>query len=179
VPDLPPNTESDELIMRRFCASLDEQVFQILAVRYYDRARWVAQARLGSESLAQDAVQETFIRIVRHRKRYDHSKPFSQWFYTVLRNVCTDFYRKEARHQQALNTLAEIGPVSDQHEPARTRVRELVAALPLGDAELLRIRYLDGLSYQEISQRLNCSLAAAKKRVQRLLKRLKPQAAGV
>ena len=177
MPELLTNEEPDAVIMRRFCESLDEQAFKILASRHYDHALRVAQERLGSESLAQDAVQETLIRIVRQRKRYDPAKPFAQWFYTVLRNVCTDLYRKEARHQQAVHDLAkaELMPVNNEWaELARARVLELVAALPGGDAELLRVRFLDGLSYQEIGERFHCSLDAAKKRIQRLLKRLKP-----
>ena len=161
--------------MRRFCKSLDEREFHVLATRYYDSALRAAQDRLGNESLAQDAVQETLIRIIRHCKRYDSTKPFSQWFYTVLRNTCTDLYRKEARHQQALNILAQSDSFSDGYEPdepVRARVLEIVAQLPRSDAEILWLRYVDDFSFKEIGTHLNCSLEAAKKRVQRLLRRL-------
>lgn len=176
MPDKLECEESDEIIMRRFCESLDERVFHALAARYYDSALRVARERLGNESLAQDAVQETLIRIVRHCKRYDATKPFAQWFYTVLRNTCTDLYRKEARQQKALDALAQSDFLPgglEPDEPVRARVLEMVAELPRSDAEILWLRFVDDFSFKEIGTRLNCSLEAAKKRVQRLLKRLK------
>ncbi len=164
---------ADELLMRRFCETLDEQVFRVLASRYYESALRVAQERLGDYTWAQDAVQETLLRIVRFRSHYDPAKPFAHWFYAVLRNVCTDLYRKEARQQNALKALAEAGlDYAPDHAP-KERVLELTAGLPRPDTELLHLRFVDGLSLGEIGGELGCSLDAAKKRLQRLLKRLK------
>lgn len=167
---------SDEVLMRRFCETLDERYFRELAGRHYATALRVAQERLGNEALAQDAVQEAFIRTVRFRKRYDAGKPFAQWFYTVLRNACTDLYRKEQRHQEALADFAELAPAAAEGDnSSHERVRELAARLAPEEARVLRLRFVEGLSLDEMGRRLDCSLEAAKKRVQRLLKRLKPE----
>jgi len=164
---------SDETLMRRFGERLEDETFRLLASRHYDKALCIARARLGSDNAAQDAVQETLIRVVRFRKRYDPSKPFAQWFYTVLRNVCTDLYRKERRHQDALQAFAQVAPAHAPGASAIERVLDLTTGLPPADARILSLRYADGLPISEIGQRLGCSLDAAKKRLQRLLKRLK------
>jgi RNA polymerase sigma-70 factor (ECF subfamily) len=164
---------SDGTLMRRFCESLDDATFHTLASRYYDKALRIAKERLGSDSAAQDAVQEAMIRIVRFRKRYSPAKPFAPWFYAVLRNVCTDLYRKELRHQEALNAFAETPRLLGVDESAMARVHDLTAGLSPGEVEILRLRFVDGLSLNEIGWQLQCSLDAAKKRLQRLLKRLK------
>ena len=164
---------SDETLMRRFCESLDDETFHTLASRYYDKALRIARERLGNDSAAQDAVQETMIRVVRFRRRYSPAKPFAPWFYAVLRNVCTDMYRKELRHQEALSAFSNAAPMLGVDESALARVHDLTAGLSPGEVEMLRLRYVDGLSLNEIGWRLECSLDAAKKRLQRLLKRLK------
>ena len=113
------------------------------------------------------------IRIVRFLKCYSPAKPFAPWFYAVLRNVCTDLYRKELRHQEALIAFSNAAPALGGDESAMARVHDLTAGLAPGEVEILRLRYVDGLSLNEIGWRLECSLDAAKKRLQRLLKRLK------
>jgi len=164
---------SDETLMRRFGERLEDETFHLLASRHYEKAVRIAKARLGSDSAAQDAVQETYIRIVRFRKRYDPSKPFAQWFYTILRNVCTDIYRKERRHQAALAAFSDAGPALAVHHSANEKFLDLTVGLPPGDAEILSLRFVAGLSLAEIGCHLQCSMDAAKKRLQRLLKRLK------
>ncbi len=166
-------TTPDEVLMRRFCQTLDEECFRVLAARHYAGALRLAQGRLGSEDAAQDAVQEALIRVVRYRRRYNPSKPFAQWFYTLLRNVCTDLYRKEQRHREALETFSEVRPAIRAETSALERVLDLTAGLPPTDAQMLGLRFVEGFSLGEIGSQLGCSLDATKKRFQRLLKRLR------
>jgi len=163
---------SDETLMRRFCESLDDEAFHTLASRHYAKALRIAKARLGSDTAAQDAVQETMIRVVRFRKCFRPTKPFAPWFHAVLRNVCTDMYRKELRHQEALIAFSNAAPALGVNESAMARVHDLTAGLSPGEVEILRLRFVDGLSLAEIGWQLQCSFDAAKKRLQRLVKRL-------
>ena len=163
---------SDEALMRRFCETLDESVFRKLAERYYDRALRIAEDQLANGTTAYDAVQETFIRVVRHCKRYDPDKPFSPWFFTILRNVCADFRRKEARHLDALHRLAEAGMPHPGNDATAARAGALLECLGGDDVRLLKWRYGQGLSVAESADRLGCTVEAAKKRFQRIIKRL-------
>ena len=160
--------------MRWFCQTLDEECFRILAERYYDQGVRVARDRFGRDSAAHDAVQEALIRVVRYRRRYDPSQAFAPWFYTILQNVCIDAYRSEARYKELMETFSVLNQPGSPDTAVSERARDLSASLPPEDADLLQMRFTEGLSLAEISHRLGCSLAAAKKRVQRLIQRLKP-----
>jgi RNA polymerase sigma-70 factor, ECF subfamily len=164
-------TATDEALMLRFRDTLDDAVFDLLMDRYYGRALTIAGSRIFDRSLAQDAVQETFIRVVRERKKYDGRK-FSPWLYTILRNICTDFIRREMRHRDKINALAVVTP-EDSQPAQQDDFNELVAALPPADREVLVYRYVQGLSFQEISELMDITEDTAKKRGQRALQKLR------
>ncbi|MCK5849390.1 MAG: sigma-70 family RNA polymerase sigma factor [Kiritimatiellae bacterium] len=171
--DLPIENVSDEILMGQFCEKLDEDAFRAVAVRYYDSALNIARSKLGNEALAQDAVQEAFIRIVKHRKRYNPSKLFAPWFYTILNNICIDFRRREVRYRETLNDFSNAQEDKSYGGYLKNIVRDLLDSLSRADKNILMLRYIDGLSFAEISKHSECSLDAAKKRVQRALRRVK------
>ncbi len=162
---------SDEALMLSFCDTLDESFFNELMNRHYGPALHIAETRLFDSENSVDAVQETFIRIVRHRKKYD-GRRFAPWFYAILRNICTDIIRKEMRRKKKHDAFQEEMP-EDTPTARPDEFAALLAALPLGDREALTLRYAADLSFSEIAAHLDCSEAAAKKRVQRALKRLR------
>lgn len=164
---------SDEDLMRGFCRTLDDDVFHALADRYYERAVRFAGNQLGNSTTAYDAVQEAFVRVVRHRKRYDPGKPFAPWFFTILRNVCTDFKRKEARRLDALHRFTDLVRWPRENGAARDRVGALLECVDDDDVRLLRLRYVQGMSVAEIAGNIGCSFEAAKKRMQRVILRLR------
>lgn len=160
--------------MREFRDTLDEGAFHVLASRYYERAVGIASERLGAADAAQDAVQETLIRIVRHRRRYNPARPFAPWFFAVLRHVCADLQRRERRRRRTLDEFAAAASVPETDNAAWEFVADLTVGLAPADSELLALRYTEELSLGQIARHLDCSLEAAKKRLQRLLKRLRP-----
>lgn len=164
---------ADEELMRRFQETLDEGSFRLLAARHYERALRIAQSRLGNHGTAQDAVQEALLRVVRYRKRYDSSKPFAPWFHTILRNVCTDFLRQEARRRTTLASLTEEIPPAPIPAPWKERLVDLLASLPEDGAQLLLRRFVCGMSLGELAVQCQSSQEAIKKRIQRLILRLR------
>jgi len=169
--DLNPCT--DESLMCLFRDTLDEDVFTELMTRHYGPALHLAEIRLFDPENAIDAVQEAFIRIVRKRKRYD-GRRFAPWFYSILRNICTDIIRKEMRRQKKHTDfkeqpLTEAPPASKPHDEFDT----LIGSLSPRDREALTLRYAADLSFAEMAALLSCSEAAAKKRAQRALHHLR------
>jgi len=167
------NDCADEVLMRRFQETLDEASFRLLASRHYDAAVRIAQRRLGNHHNAQDAVQDALIRVVRHRRRYHSSRPFAPWFHTILRNVCTDILRQEARRTKALANLPEATPSLPMAAPLKERVVELLGGLPADGAQLLQWRFVCGMSLDELAVQCQSSQEAIKKRIQRLIHRLR------
>ena len=92
---------SNEALMARFQARLDASAFERIVSRFLSPALAAAGQILSDAALAEDAVQETFLRLVRGREAYVATKPLASWFYAILRNVCTDMLRRRARQAHA------------------------------------------------------------------------------
>ncbi len=171
---MPPEATSDENLMRRFQETADESAFNELVLRYHRPALAIARGRLaGRETLAEDAVQEAFLRVVRHRDRFDCRRPFAAWFYTILRNLCADFHRKATRREQQLRELEhEAARAADERrDPGRTAAA--LAALEPDERDIIVGRFVHGLTLADLAAGLGISEEAAKKRAQRALQRLR------
>ncbi len=162
----------DELFAR-FQSERSEAAMEGLVARLLRPAMAAARHILSEEALAEDAVQETFLRLVRETRRYDPRKPFSRWFYTILRNVCRDILRRLAKSASVpegrLHPHAESGP------PTRGtgRADHLLERLGRDERAVLLLRIQASMSFEEIGAALGISVDAAKKRAQRGLRRLR------
>lgn len=117
-----------------------------------------AYSLLGSVSAAQDAVQETFLRLCRENpaKLAGHE---AAWLYRVCRSRALDALRKE-KPMQPLSTeqsdhLAASGPTPAQqaaHGESEALTRRLLDALPAREREVIRLKFQQGLSYREIAR---------------------------
>jgi len=97
---------SYETLMARFQARLDSDAFEQIVSFYINPALAVARQILLDDTLAEDAVQESFLRVIRKREQYIPGNPFSCWFYAIVRNVCVDMLRKLTREKEALENAA-------------------------------------------------------------------------
>ncbi len=168
------HTLADEALMLRFQRQNDEAAFQALASRYAGAALALADGRLRDTGLSNDAVQEALLRVVRQKSRYDARRAFAPWFYTILRNVCRDFFRKEARYRQKMTEFAEQGPsVASSSAPSLAALEEGWAALKDAEREVLTLRLIQGLDFRAVGACLGCTEDAAKKKGQRALRRLR------
>ena len=160
--------------MARYQRRLDAGAFDQLVSRFLAPALGVAQQMLSDRALAEDAVQETFLRLVRGRERYLPSKSFSPWFYAILRNICRDMLRRRQRRQE-LHDRAAASVDRRVHEPASAPfdVLGLLDALPAEARAVLELRVVQGLAFRDIAAALGISEEAAKKRGQRALRRLR------
>lgn len=158
--------------MIRFQRTLANEPFHEIVKRHYTLAVYFAQGRLGNATLAQDAVQETLIRIVRERNRFDGERPFASWFYTVLKNICIDIQRREGRYKEKLEDFAAETRDREQHDGTGDHL-EALNLLSEQEREVLLLRLVSGFSFREIAHHFECSEDAAKKRAQRALRRLR------
>jgi RNA polymerase sigma-70 factor (ECF subfamily) len=159
--------------MTQFQRVLDIGAFQQLVSEYSGPALGVAQRILSDHVLAEDAVQETFLRVVRCRHRYDPSKSFSLWFYTILRNICTDMLRQRMRHMKAVGEIAEESIHAVQKPSHILDVQDVLQSLPASEQVVLTLRIVHDLPFREIATVVGISVEAAKKRAQRGLRTLR------
>jgi len=159
--------------MRRYQERLDEAAFDQIVGRFLSPALAVACQLLSERALAEDAVQETFLRLVRRRERYDPSRPFATWFYAILRNVCIDMLRRRARREQAVQEASAEQARREPGPPPSLDPFALLARLGEDDRAVLRLRVVQDMPFRDVAAALGVSEEAAKKRAQRALRRLR------
>lgn len=163
---------SHETLMVRFQSRLDSYAFDKIVSAYMKPAVGVARQILSDRALAEDAVQESFLRVIRKRHQYIPGSPFSCWFYAIVRNVCVDMLRKCKREKETLKQVAaSLEPESlRSHRPDTP---ELLDVLARSDRDVLVLRVVHGLGFRDVAAALGISEEAAKKRAQRALRRLR------
>lgn len=158
--------------MMKFKSVLDQAAFAQLIRDYASVAKAVANQILCDRGLAEDAVQETFVRLIEKRDQYSFSKQFSPWFYAILRNVCIDMVRKQQRDRKCARRL-----ISETANNVSFKLRQenldLLDLLPTREKNVLELRVIHSMSFKEIAAALEISEEAAKKRAQRGLRKLR------
>ncbi len=158
--------------MVQFQTQLDSYAFDRIVSAYMKPAVGVARQILSDHALAEDAVQESFLRVIRKRDQYIPPSPFSCWFYAIVRNVCMDMLRRCGREKEVLEKVTTLGrpdlPRTDLPE-----IPELLTVLERSDRDVLVLRIIHGLGFRDVAAALGISEEAAKKRAQRALRRLR------
>lgn len=162
--------------MARYQKRLDAQAFERIVSQFLRPALAVARQFLSDAALAEDAVQEAFLRVVRKRRQYEPSRPFAGWFYAILRNVCRDMLRRRGRQSRLLAEAAErTESWVAQPQTARVDMLDLLATLPEDARAVLLLHIVEGLAFRDVAAALGISEEAAKKRAQRALRKLRDE----
>ena len=145
----------DDLVAIRNCIDGDKDSFRFLVERYQHQAIGHATAILGNREDASDAVQEAFIDAYRAINRFDFTRRFYPWFYVLLRNRCFKMLAAAGRRDtQRADEMEILAPQSESSIEATLSLEAALLSLMLEDRELVTLKYLDGLSYQELAELL-------------------------
>jgi RNA polymerase sigma-70 factor (ECF subfamily) len=134
----------------------------------------------GDRLLAEDLVQEAFLRVLRSIGQYQYGRPFKPWLYAIATNLARDHY-KRAETRYTLSETGEepaggraVGPEERvlADEQAR-QVAAAVMALPTHQRETVVLRYYQSLSLSEIADALGVPLGTVKSRLHLGLRRLR------
>jgi RNA polymerase sigma-70 factor (ECF subfamily) len=163
----------------------DERGFQELVERYQTRLLNFVFRTIGDRERAEDLVQEVFIRVYRHLHRFDRSKKFSTWIYTIASNLAKNELRNRSRNPLVLFQTLRGNASDEEDRPLqfedtssrpddlyrkrhlRQLVDQTVAALPEHHRQVFVLRELEGKSYEEIAEITNCNLGTVKSRLNR------------
>jgi RNA polymerase sigma-70 factor, ECF subfamily len=148
----------------------DLDAFEVLVRRYQEPVYRVALRMLGSESDAQDAGQDAFIRAWRSLAGFRGDSGFATWLYRIVTNRCLNMLA--ARRPVEPLTEAHTDPRADPAEIADRRdrfraVADSILALPPEQRAALVLREFQGLTYEEVAEVLGVSPAAVKGRIHR------------
>ena len=155
----------------------DGTAFEALVEQHQSALLRYALRLSGSEEDARDAVQETFLKLVRHGPELTAGESWVAWLYRVCRNLCADRARKEARMQVRHMKVAvpDLSPREalplEQAETSAT-VDHLLSQLPDQDREVLLLKVHQGRSYREIAQITGLSLHKVSVSIHRGLRRM-------
>jgi len=137
------------------CRTGDTEAFRHLVQHYQSEAIGHASAILGNREDAMDAVQEAFIDAFQSLDQFDLNRSFYPWFYVILRNRCYKLAQVRRRGELSSSDDMEILAAGPGVRPEESMLLErCLLELPVQDRELITLRHLDGLSYQELSERL-------------------------
>jgi len=163
----------------------EKRAFNELVDRYQSRLNNFVYRTTGDRERAEDLVQETFIRVYRHIHRFDQSKKFSTWIYTIASNLAKNELRNRSRNPLVLfQTITKNWAASDEralewedntYRPddlfrkrhLKQLVESVVDELPTHHREVFILREMEGKTYEEIAEITGCNLGTVKSRLNR------------
>ena len=167
----------------RAARSGDRSAFEALVTANQAMVYSLAYRMTGNPEDAADIAQEAFLNAWRGLGSFGEQSSFSTWLYRLTSNACIDFLRREKRRPALSMTLEEDSDDDDrqadlpderfsperelERKEAAQAVRRGLAALSPEHREVLVLRELEGLSYQEISAALGIEEGTVKSRIAR------------
>lgn len=178
VPDSRVPDSIDARVIRA-CQQGDREAFHLLFEAYKDRVFSIARYSLGDEAAADDVTQQIFVKLITRIGQFRGDSEFTTWLYRLVINSCLDERRKRRR----LLPVGEIDTMSstaNQGSPetgyARREVTDSVRQAINGLKPKMRLpvllKYIEGLSYEEIAEVLGCSKGTVASRLNRAHKAL-------
>ena len=162
---------TDGEAIRRVLAG-DIEAFSTLVQAHHAGCMSFARSMLGRKEAAEDVVQETFLRAYRSLGRYDHRGQFRAWLFRILVNRCRTAGARERRRRKEWIPLEDlplgsIPSVSPTDVLTRASVHRALEQLAGEQREAFLLRYIEQLSYEEMSFVTGAGVSALKMRVAR------------
>ena len=172
--------------------------FDSLVQRYHKQAYNIAYRLTGNHADAEDLTQEAFVRAFRFFDNYRRDLPFENWLYRIISNLFVDDLRRKPKARiHSLdapvggdgnggegNAYFEIPDLRENpervvlHEELDERIQRALEALPADFRLTVILADIEGLSYEEISETMGCSLGTVRSRLHRGRKLLRGRLAG-
>ena len=168
---------ADQLIDGRVieaCRQGDRAAFQLLFETYKDKVFSIAVYSSGDRSLAEDVTQQIFLKLFTAIRQFRGDSEFTTWLYRLVVNACLD-ERRRRRKLLPLGETVAVGNPSDKRpqekQYARLEVAEAVRAA-IGELKPkfrlpILLKYIEGLSYEEIASVMGCSKGTVASRLNR------------
>ena len=159
-----------------FLEPLNEQVIKLLVDNHKQFQSFI-ERRVGSKAVAEDLLQLSLKKALEHAPRLLKNESILSWFYTILRNTITDFYRSESVEERKREEFKKLLTVSDYSEKLEENVcqclRELIPTLKPEYGELILKIDLEKNCPDEFSKRLGISRGNLDVRLHRARQALK------
>lgn len=156
------------------CKKGDREAFHDLFEAHKDRVYTIAFHYSGDEAMARDVTQQVFLKLFTSINQFHEDSQFTTWLYRIVANACTDEHRKRRRFvpfSPEIEVRTMVGKGSQEEAYHR---REVAASVHGAIAELtpklrlpILLKYVEGLSYDEIAESLGLSIGTVSSRLNR------------
>jgi RNA polymerase sigma-70 factor, ECF subfamily len=183
---------SDEALMEVYQQG-NTRAFELLLKKHQRPVFNFIYRQVGIEPVAEELLQEVFLRIIKGAARYQRKAKFTTWMYTIARNICVDQSRR-AKHRQAASldapmdqgddgrslkdVLPSDGPAVDRqaigHE-LQEKLKEAIGSLNDEQREVFLMREYLNLPFKEIAEITGCPDNTVKSRMRYALEHLRKQ----
>ncbi len=168
--------DDDFSLVKRFIEG-DNTVFRVLVQRHKEKVRNIIYLTIGNSSLVDDISQDVFITVYKNLKKFRFESQFSTWLYRITVNKCKDHLRK-------ISVRKIFVPINDAEEKTENKinteskdvsviVQNAIQQLPAKLRVPLVLKDIEGFSYQEIADTVQCEVGTVKSRIFRAREALK------
>jgi RNA polymerase sigma-70 factor, ECF subfamily len=158
------------------CRAGDPKALEDLVAACRDRVYSLAWHLGGSETLAGDIAQDVLVKLLTRVGQFRHEAEFATWLYRIVANTAADYRRARRRLRPVEEAGDRMEPPMQERRYARAetaaQVRDALARLPARFRVPLVLRYMEGLSYEQIGHVLRVSPGTVASRLSRGLQRL-------
>ena len=178
---------NEKLLIKKAKAG-DQDSFEALVLSCREKAYNIALRYMQNEDDALDALQESFIKIFRHLSKFNEQSRFNTWVYRIVVNTCNDMMRKSKKtvsidggykDEDEKDVTLEIADNTARPDMVLERkenaeyIKKCLYSLSDEQREILVLRDVNELSYDEIAEILDCSLGTVKSRISRARQKFK------
>ena len=179
------STREDAILIMAFQEG-DKAMFDELVLKHQHKVFNLCYRLSGDYQEANDAAQETFMKVYESLKRFRHESAFSTWLYRIAVNICKNKFKSLAYRQRKKTVSLDNPGLSedddsaleirdDAHSPAKElekkerikAIEEAIRMLPPEQKTVVTLRDIEGFSYEEIVQITGTALGTVKSRLSR------------
>lgn len=185
------STESDEALMMRY-AQGEVAAFELLVVRHEKGLFNFILRSCKRPDVAQELLQEVFMRVIKSAQGYQQKAKFTTWVYTIARNLCIDrARRKSSTHEMSLDKKvgqdedgasfadlvvdehAQVGHMSYERKQFLQRLHVALQELPDDQRQVFMLKEVSGLKFREIAEVVDAPVPTVKSRMRYALEALR------
>ena len=156
------------------CKQGDRAAFHLLFEAYKDKVYSIALHYSNDEAMARDVTQQVFLKLFTSISQFRKDSEFATWLYRIVANACIDEHRRRKRFVPFSPEIEvkEMSTKGSQEESYHRRqvadsVRGAIAELSPKLRLPILLKYIEGLSYDEIAETLGCSIGTVSSRLNR------------
>lgn len=162
------NLDDDFSLVKRFIDG-DESAFSVLVQRHKEKVRNIIYLTMNSSNSVDDIAQDVFLTVYRNLNSFRFESQFTTWLYRITVNKCKDYMRK-IKIRNIFTPIKEAeGKTEDGNNPESKDisgiVHKAIGKLPEKLRVPLLLKDIEGMSYQEIAETVQCEIGTVKSRI--------------